>query len=116
MNEKGLWTPVIALIFVLCLPEGGMAAGLRIEPSVVVLTGPEASQRLLILRSANGDVIGDWTSKARFESCDPTIARIDAAGTLRAVSDGTATIRVLVDGSPPAEAKVQVRGTRQSFI
>ncbi len=59
-------------------------ASLALVPDSVVLTGPQASQRLLLLQTTPSQgSLADLTRGATFESSDPAVARID---------DGVATM------------------------
>src|SRR5947209_1745754 len=87
----------------LCLaPTPVRSAELRILPAEVTLTGPQATQRLLVVAEAAGKVIGDRTGQARFASSRPAVVAVDASGSLRAVGDGEATITATVDGKQAA--------------
>ena len=89
-------------------------ASLSLVPDSVVLTGPQASQRLLLLRNLPGQgSSADLTQGASFESSDPTIAKIDEAGVLRAVSDGTARIKATAadGGSTSIQVRVEEAGS-----
>src|SRR5438067_2177000 len=95
----------------LLLPVTG---DLRVEPAEVTLTGPKATQRLLVLQTQAGEVSGDITKTAKFASSDPKIAAVDAAGQVRAVGDGEATITA-IRGDAQAIAKVKVQKTGEPF-
>jgi hypothetical protein len=90
------------------------AAGLEVQPAEVTLTGPHASQRLLVLASADGRVVGDRTARARFTTSDPQVAVVDAAGTVKAVGDGEATVTATLDAQQ-ATARVSVRKVKEPF-
>jgi len=70
----------------------------RIVPGDLSLTGPQASQRLLLLEMAGEQAIDDRSGRAKWSSSDPTVAAVDARGAVRAVGDGEATIRAETDG------------------
>jgi hypothetical protein len=74
------------------------AADLKIQPADVTLTGPHASQRLLVLVEDNGHVVGDRTPQAKFTSLHPAVASVDAAGVVRSTGDGEATILADIEG------------------
>ncbi len=95
----------------LALPVAG---DVRIEPAQVTLTGPKAAQRLLVLETKSGEVVGDRTRKAKFTSSNPQVASVDDAGRVRAVGDGEAVI-IATDGSTRASANVRVEKTREPF-
>jgi hypothetical protein len=75
------------------------AAGeFRILPPQPILTGPHASQQLVVEEIRAGQFGGDVTSKAIFNSENPQVAEVNAAGVVTPAGDGTATIRAEVDG------------------
>jgi hypothetical protein len=97
------------------LAAGAASAGeLRLLPGDVVLTGPHASQRLLVVEQQDGRVVGDRTPQARFQSSHPAVATVDGGGTLHAAGDGTATITAAVEGRQ-AQVQVQVRQAKEPF-
>jgi hypothetical protein len=113
MNRTAVAAFVVG--FVAGFPALGLGADcLQLQPGTIELDGPQASQRVLVLRSADGRVVGDATTAARFSSSDVGVAAVDPQGNVRAVGDGSATIRAVV-GSTLAEAKVEVRGTHRVF-
>jgi hypothetical protein len=109
---------VISLITaVLCFAlgqPGGLAAELRILPGNVTLSGPHASQRLLVIVEEKGQVVGDRTRQAKFTSSHPAVATVDAAGVARAAGDGETTITAIVDGMR-STGKIKVRETKAPF-
>ena len=95
-------------------PSGLLAEELKILPADVTLTGPRASQRLMVLAEESGQVVGERTPQAKFTSSHPAIATVDAGGIVRAVGDGEATISAIVEGKQAA-VKVTVRKTKEPF-
>ncbi len=95
-------------------PSIGFAAELKILPSNVTLTGPHASQHLLVLAEENGQIVGERTPQAKFSSARPAVATVDASGVVRAASDGETTIAAVVDGKQTT-VKVAVRKTKEPF-
>jgi hypothetical protein len=98
---------VLLVQSLLLLPVAGQ---LQVEPSDLTLTGPKATQRLLVLESRAGTVHGDHTRQAKFASSNPKIATVDGAGQVRAVGDGEATITAM-HGTASAGVKVKVQKT-----
>src|SRR5690242_4341402 len=90
------------------------ASDLIIQPADVTLTGPHASQRLLVLEREDGLVSGDRTPQTRFVTSNAAVATVDGDGVVRAVGDGEATITADHTGRQTV-AKVLVRGTKDSF-
>ncbi|HTU92589.1 MAG TPA: DUF1549 domain-containing protein, partial [Gemmataceae bacterium] len=99
--------------FTLCLAPAS-AADLKILPAGVTLTGPHASQRLLVLAEENGQIVGEQTPQAKLTSSHPAVATVDATGVVRAAGDGEATITAAVDGKQTT-VKVTVRKTKAPF-
>jgi hypothetical protein len=97
----------------LCLPLSALG-GLRVVPRDVALSGPHASQRLLVLDEQGGTVVGDRTARARFSSSNPAVAAVDKGGVVRAAGDGEAVVNAELNGQR-ATAKVKVRGTKAPF-
>jgi hypothetical protein len=90
------------------------AGNLQILPSESTLTGPHASQRLIVLAEESGKFIGDLTGKATFASSNPEVATVNEAGVVKAVGDGEAVITGAVDGKQ-ITAKVTVAKTKEPF-
>ena len=91
-----------------------VAGELKILPANVILTGPHASQRLLVLAEQNGKTVGDQTPQAKFSSSNSAVATVDAAGVVRAAGDGEATIAADVNGKQTT-VKVIVRDVKKPF-
>jgi hypothetical protein len=87
---------------------------LKVLPSEVELTGPHASQRLLVLSDAGGRMVGDLTERAKFASSNPAVASVDEDGEVRAVADGDALITA-TSGAKHATAAVHVRKVKEPF-
>jgi hypothetical protein len=96
------------------LASPAAALELRILPSEVTLTGPEASQRLLVVAVEGDHVVGDCTPQAKFESSNPAVVTVDAAGVVRATCDGTGTVTARHDGKQ-ATVKVKVEKVKEPF-
>ncbi|HTK75521.1 MAG TPA: hypothetical protein VL371_09705, partial [Gemmataceae bacterium] len=86
----------------------------RILPPTVELSGPVATQSLLVVDADGHTVVGDRTSEAVFSSSNPAIAIVDAAGIVRAAGDGETVITATVNGKSAA-ARVVVARTKEPF-
>jgi hypothetical protein len=84
------------------------ATGLKILPPRPILTGPHASQQLVVEDVRAGQFTGDMTARAKFSSNNPQIAEVSPAGVVTPVGDGMATIRADVDGRI-AETQVEIK-------
>ncbi len=96
------------LLVVFLAAGAAPAAERRLLPGEIVLTGPHATQRLLVVLEQDGKVVADLTPQAAFQSSQPAVAVVDAGGTVRAAGDGTTTITAVVEGRQ-ARVQVQVR-------
>lgn len=84
---------------------------LEIQPAAVTLSGPQATQRVLVLRTEDKHIIGDATQRSEFFSANPKIATIDEQGVITAVGDGETTISASSDDMR-AQIKVKVEKTK----
>ncbi len=83
------------------------AADIKILPGDITLTGPQASQRLLIAAEEGGAAAtGDQTAQATFAFPIPAVAVIES-GAVRPAGDGETVITATVDDKQ-ATAKVKV--------
>ncbi|HET6575677.1 MAG TPA: DUF1553 domain-containing protein [Fimbriiglobus sp.] len=103
----------VSPLLVLLTAFSASAADLRVYPANVPLTGPRATQQLLVVSEANGRAVTDRTTAAKFRSSNPAVASVDEAGVVRPVGDGEATITATADGHT-ATAKVRVTGAGKS--
>src|SRR5260370_8103 len=94
--SRFLLTNVLLLVTV--LPAN--AADLRVFPPQVALTGPRASQRLLVVLGDGSEAFAERTSQAKFTSSNPAVANVAADGVVRGAGDGEAIITVIADGKP----------------
>jgi hypothetical protein len=95
----------LAIAFTL---TGCAAAGeLRLYPTDIPLTGPRATQQLLLVEEEGGRVVADRSAGTTFSSADPKVAAVDEAGIVRPVGDGETVITATADGKT-ATAKVRV--------
>ena len=112
-HEPRSVNPMSNAVLLLCLGMP-LAGSIRIDPPQMTLTGPKATQRLLVLDTMAGEVRGDVTKQAKFTSSNPKVAAVDATGQVRAIGDGEAIITA-VQGDAEAVAKVKVQQTRDPF-
>src|SRR5262245_7858016 len=103
----------ILLLVALTLVSNTDARVPRVLPADVTLTGPHASQRLVVVAEDAGDARADLTSRARFTTSAPAVASVDAQGIVRPTGDGEATITAHV-GDRTATARVRVVGSKAS--
>jgi hypothetical protein len=82
------------------------AESLTLLPAEIVLTGPEARQRVLVQVTAGSQIIGQVTSGATLESSDVKVAKIED-GVVVPAGNGKATITAKV-GAQTATATVTV--------
>jgi hypothetical protein len=94
------------------LVPGQPAASLQIQPGAVTLTGPAATQRLIVLRVEKGEVVADVTGRAEFFSANPKIAMIEEGGVLKAIGDGETTISAAAEDMR-ASIKIRVEKTKE---
>ena len=98
----GAWTPAAA--------GSSTVLSLRLLPEEVVLAGPGASQRLLVLgRGADGPE-RDVTSHSRFSLASSGVARVDPAGRVTALTEGETTLQVRMG---ELTARIPVRVSRE---
>ncbi len=84
--------------------------GLRATPAKAELVGPDAVQQLAIDAEGPGMASRDLTDTATYVTSDSTVATVDAAGTITARGDGSATITITIAGGPlKAQVPVSVR-------
>src|SRR6266700_1005827 len=84
---------------------------LEIQPGAVTLTGPQATQRIAVLRVEKSEVIGDVTGRAEFFSSNPKVATVDENGVVKAVGDGETNISAAAEDMR-AVIKVKVEKTK----
>src|SRR5262249_26430547 len=88
------------------LSHHAAADELRVSPVSVSLNNPESTQQLLV-SSGRRDVTRDVT----YESADPKIALVDAAGQVQPVAEGRTTLIVRHD-KDEARISVEVTGLK----
>jgi len=88
-----------AALFTLALAgAGSSAAGLRIDPPAVAVSGPNRVQQLIVVEDDGGRVVADRTAAATFVSSNPAVATVSAAGLVTAVGPGEATVTATAGG------------------
>ncbi len=85
---------------------------LQIHPSTITLTGPAATQRVIVMRLEDKTNVGDVTQRSEFFSSNPKVATIDENGIVTAVGDGETNISASHDDMRAA-IKVKVEKTRE---
>jgi hypothetical protein len=91
------------------------AAGtLKIQPGDVTLTGPHASQCLIVVDATAEETTADRTSGAVYSTSNASIATVDSGGILRSAGDGKATVTATI-GKESASISVTVRQTKEPF-
>jgi Protein of unknown function (DUF1553)/Protein of unknown function (DUF1549)/Bacterial Ig-like domain (group 2) len=105
---------IVGTFVVWILTSSDVLAQLCVLPDSIKLTGPQASQRILVLSSSAGQIDADRTSQAKFSSSNPAIATIDETGAVRAKGDGEATITARI-GDDQASVTVKVVKTQEPF-
>jgi hypothetical protein len=105
---------IIIAIILAGLATSFVRADLKILPSEIVLTGPHATQRLIVLSEAAGRLIGDLSNQAQYLSSDAKVATVSKDGIVKAVGDGEAVVTVTHNGQR-ASVKLKVIKTKESF-
>jgi hypothetical protein len=86
-------------------------AALLVSPSAVALDSPEATQQLLVTAAGSARKI-DHTRDAVYESLNPQVAVVDAAGLVSPRGEGRTEI-VIREGAEMAHVSVMVSGLRK---
>src|SRR6185437_11054600 len=105
----------LCLLALSVIPHGLARAGqgLTLLPSECTLDTPESTQRLLVQRTAGGEVTQQLTRSVAWSSSDPDVARVvDGVVTPRADGEAVVTAKV---GEQTATAKVVVTGMGRPF-
>src|SRR5207248_687667 len=105
----------LAIALALFLPAVAAAAEPIVLPPTVELSGPVATQRLLVVDTEQRTIVGDRTAEATFASSNPGVATVDQAGVVRAAGDGEVVITATVGGTT-ATARAVVRRTKEPFV
>jgi hypothetical protein len=92
-------------------PPTAAVRQLTVFPPQVVLTGPRAEQWLGVLGIHTDGRQWDHSRTAKFTSSATAVATVDAAGVIRPVSDGAATVTVTAGGAT-ATVPVTVTGAK----
>jgi Protein of unknown function (DUF1553)/Protein of unknown function (DUF1549) len=104
-------------IFLVCVTTliswAAYAQELVIYPPSLQLSGPQATQQLVVVTAQNGRATGDVTALAKFTS-DPVV-KISPLGVVSAHQDGNGFITVTV-GDKSAKIPVMVSKTQSAFV
>src|SRR5881396_2186736 len=87
---------------------------IKVLPSDIPLTGPRASQRLVVEALFDDGHQEDVTAQAKVSSSSPQVAALDL-GFVKPASDGEATLRASFQGHE-ATAQVRVKDSRAPFV
>lgn len=71
---------------------------LAVLPDTATLSGAHAVQQLVVESVVDKHFAGDQTANAKFTTSDNGVAKVDDAGVVHPVANGTATVTVTVDG------------------
>jgi len=80
---------------------------LRLLPADIPLTGPNASQQLLLVQEDRGHAVANGAPRATFDSSDPKVAVVEG-GRVRAIGNGEAIITAKTSDGKLTTAKVHV--------
>lgn len=90
---------------------------LRLLPEEIVLSGPRATQRVLLVETgAGGASVRDWTAVARFVIADPAVASMEGPATTASAADGITTLQAHLPDGRRASARVRVLETGKPFL
>lgn len=101
----------LAWAFLLSTASAASAA-IKILPPEIILSGPGATQRFIVVEEMDGKIVRDVTARAKLTSSAPRIA-VDNVGLVQASADGEATIAAVV-GNDTARARVKAEGIQQT--
>jgi hypothetical protein len=95
------------------LGDPGKLRSIRIETGRTtdggfLLTGPDASQQLLVTGEYSSGQVRDLTRQARYSSAPGGVVGVDAAGGVTPLKDGKAEVVAEVDGAAPVRVGVTV--------
>ena len=90
------------------------ASELKLLPETIDLTNPNAKQRLVVVEMADGKIIADRTSQAKFNGSNTEVATVDKDGFVHVVGDGNAVITAKINGMS-ATANVTVKNSQKPF-
>lgn len=102
---------VLSLMVVSATANSLAAESLTLLPSEIVLTGPEARQRVLVQATTGSQIVGQVANGSTLESSDAKVAKIED-GFVIPVGNGKATITAKV-GDQTATATVTVEKFEQ---
>ncbi len=104
---------LIALTLFILVHGAVCAAEIKLLPADIALTGPQATQRVLVLAEEGGKIVGDRTEEAKFTSSNPKVVTVDETGLVQAVGDGEAVITATHEDRK-ATAKVKVAKSKDA--
>jgi len=100
------------LTFIVVISAVYLAYQPQLLPRDVVLTGPQATQRLVVLvMHAEAGSVADLTAEAVFRSSDTRVASVDAEGVVHAVADGQTEIDAELPDGRRVSTRVRIQGT-----
>src|SRR5262249_31474758 len=82
-----------------------------VDPGVLKLCGPSAVYSLLVTGKMRDARLVDLTHDAKYQSSQPSIAKVSAQGVVQAITDGKAEI-IVEAGGKTAKVQVDVQGTQ----
>ncbi len=92
-------TALLVMLTAAAAPAGELA----VFPPAITLTGPKASQQVLVVEVASGRTVADHAA-AKFTSSDPKVAVVNEAGVVTPTGNGKATITAAANGKTATAA------------
>jgi hypothetical protein len=108
-NMRSIFATIVSLGLIATVA----AADPKLYPAEIPLTGPRATQQLLVVDEDAGRVVADFTSTAKFASADAKVAIVDETGLVKPIGDGETTITATANGKS-ATAKVRVTNMKDA--
>ncbi|MEM7392344.1 MAG: DUF1549 domain-containing protein [Verrucomicrobiota bacterium] len=109
---KAAATPFVGLLIAALFGHSVFATDtqpLSVYPLEMTLNGPEGYQQLAVTAQAPGADPADASRSVHYRTDPPGIVKVDAAGFVKPVKDGAATIHVEASGGARAAVKVEVK-------
>ncbi len=103
-RPRGDWFRGFALFVAMFAPSitevacGDERIAVRVFPESIILTSPEASEQIVIIRVSDTGNAHDMSRSVQYQPVDPTIVSVSTDGRVTALRDGVTEIRIECDG------------------